>query len=192
LKYGRAGLTSENAIMPRMPMYGPKEWLSAAPIAEALVASDTFRTWLISRTKFVEYARDARLLHEEMKLKRSRSAQTWWRSHFQEKCRCEGCCGQETDLLAIFESKDGFRFALHIEIKHSGDRFGSRRQAKSYPLRAQCWVKRAPSKVLAHNDASTVLICDGTKHFSFQDDARHFDTVLFFENLPTLDSRGAQ
>ena len=61
-------------------------------------------------------------MNEEMLAKRSSGTQTWWRSHYHTKCACLGCKGEvqtrETDLLAIFETTTGGRFALHFEVKH--------------------------------------------------------------------------
>jgi hypothetical protein len=72
----------------------------------------------------------------------------WWRFHFTEKCRCLGCSGKETDILAIFESEARIRFALHFEVKQPTDKFKSDGiQSKGYPLRAQCWANKAPTKV---------------------------------------------
>jgi hypothetical protein len=45
----------------------------------------------------------------------------WNLSHCTEKCRCQGCSGQETDILAIFEAATGTRFGLHFEVKQPAD-----------------------------------------------------------------------
>lgn len=97
--------------------------LDAEPFARALVEDIAFRNWVIGRTEFASFAENSRLLNEEMHQKRN--AENWWRSHFTEKCRCADCSGKETDLLAIFETPTGFRFALHIEFKRPGDKFKS-------------------------------------------------------------------
>ncbi|WP_204316559.1 hypothetical protein, partial [Klebsiella pneumoniae] len=72
----------------------------------------------MARTKFEGFADTATLLAEQMLAKRSPGTRTWWRSHYHRKCSCIGCSDQETDLLAIFETTAGGRFALHIEVKH--------------------------------------------------------------------------
>ena len=97
-----------------------------------------------------------RLLHREMHAKRSRGTKYWGRSHFSEICRCFGCSGQETDLLAIFESATGLRFALHVEVKQPNDKFkDDGQQAAAYPVRAQCWATDGtrPAKVLPRTEA---------------------------------------
>ncbi|HWF95122.1 MAG TPA: hypothetical protein VG291_09225 [Xanthobacteraceae bacterium] len=121
--------------------YGKMELLYAAPFAEALANYTAFRSWVLKQTKFARFADEAQLLHREMMAKRIFGTQYWWRSHFTESCRCFGCSGQETDLLAIFETSTSVRIALHVEVKHPGDRFkDAGNQAAAYPVRAQCWV----------------------------------------------------
>src|SRR5436190_8716042 len=121
--------------------YGSREYVYAAPIAQALADNASFREWVLSKSEFHEFS-GARILHEEMALHRSNSSAEWWRFHFTEKCRCLGCSGKETDILAIFESKSRAWFALHFEVKQPTDIFKSDGiQSRGYPLRAQCWVE---------------------------------------------------
>ncbi|MGY4618570.1 hypothetical protein ACVWZ4_003797 [Bradyrhizobium sp. USDA 4472] len=163
--------------------YGAKELIFAEPFANALVDDPAFRTWVLQQTMFCAFA-DARLLHREMQMQRN--ARYWWRSHFTEACRCEGCSGQETDLLAIFEAETGFRFALHIEVKHPGDRFKEGgRQAAAYPVRAQCWATdgHTPANVLRHSMATTALLCSQAKLAEYAAHVPHFATVLTFEEI---------
>ena len=115
-------------------IYGYKERRYAEPFAEALVNDPVFRSWVLRQTIFANYADGARLLHREMHAQRNASARTWWGSHFTEACRCSGCSGQETDLLAVFETATGLRFAVHVEVKHSDDKLRER-TATSTP----CW-----------------------------------------------------
>jgi hypothetical protein len=161
--------------------YGAKELIYAEPFANALVNDPAFRVWVLRQTIFSTFA-DARLLHREMSMKRN--AKYWWRSHFTERCRCQGCSGQETDLLAIFETVTGFRFALHVEVKHPGDKFKEGgRQAASYPIRAQCWADEAPDKVLQHSMATTALLCSDTKLTEYTDHASYFASLFTFEEI---------
>jgi hypothetical protein len=164
--------------------YGEYERRYAEPFANALVARGGFRSWVIAQTEFANFAGDARLLHEEMKRKRSAAAQTWWRSHFSEACRCDGCSGQETDLLAIFETSTRFRFALHVEVKHPTDRFkGGGRQSRGYPLRARCWSIKPPAAVLPHHLATTVLLYSAAKHTEYDAHLGCFGALITFEAL---------
>ena len=163
--------------------YGNIEWQYAEPIARALVESQDFRGWVLSRTQFAPYAAEATLLHTEMKARRSASAETWWRSHFTEKCRCRGCSGQETDLLAIFDARR-VRFALHLEIKRPGDKFPRNKdQAQNYGLRALCWARTPPYSVLPHHDADTMLIFSESQREEFSPHLEKFGRYLTFEEV---------
>jgi len=163
--------------------YGGVEWTYAEPIARALQVSDRFRRWFLSQTRFRDQAFTSRLLHEEMKAQRSAAAESWWRSHYTEKCRCAGCSGQETDLLAVFDD-GGFRFALHVEIKRPGDRFPAHKdQAGNYRLRALCWSKQPPTAVVRHEQADTVLICAESQMAEFAPHLAKFGSVLTFASI---------
>ncbi|QQO19476.1 hypothetical protein JJB98_05965 [Bradyrhizobium diazoefficiens] len=164
--------------------YGEKEFAASLPIAEALEKKPSFRRWLIEHTEFAESAAAARLLSEEMHALRSRGTPTWWRSHYTESCRCLGCRGQETDLLAIFEDAESMRFAVHIEVKHAGDSFrDDRTQAAAYPIRALCWANRPPHKVLPHSKATTMLLCSAIRLRDYSKHSHHFKTVVTFEDI---------
>src|SRR4051812_15413435 len=102
--------------------YGSTEDTYAEPFSRALVEDSAFKSWVLSRTEFANMA-DARLLHSEMKAWRENATAEWWRFHFTEKCRCDGCSGKETDILTIFEDRSRLRFALHFEVKHPADKF---------------------------------------------------------------------
>ena len=164
--------------------YGESERRYAEPFANALVADGGFRTWVVAQTEFAAFAENASLLHEENEEEAQRRRQTWWRSHFTEACRCDGCSGKETDLLAIFETSTGFRFALHVEIKHPTDRFkADSRQSRGYPLRARCWSIEPPAAVLSHHLATTVLLYSAVKHTEYAAHLGCFGALITFEAL---------
>lgn len=126
----------------------------------------------------------ALLLHDEMKARRSKSATTWWRSHYHKKCRCQGCSEQETDILAIFEAASGIRFALHFEVKQPKDRFPTDKdQAANYALRAKCWVALPPRRVVPHADAATVLLCSAAKLADYAAHLPKFGSIITFEEI---------
>jgi hypothetical protein len=163
--------------------YGEAEKRFATPFADALATDKAFRKWVLERTEFADFAGEARLLHEEMKARRSGIAQTWWRSHFTEKCRCFGCSGKETDLLTIFENDRGTRFAVHFEVKQPADRFKDEDlQGARYPVRAACWAARPPRNVLPHQHATTALL------FSEKNRERDAKHLLYFRTLITFES----
>lgn len=164
--------------------YGEKELAASLPIAQALESNPTFRRWFLEHTEFAESAGEARLLSNEMRALRSKSSSTWWRSHYTESCRCLGCRGQETDLLAIFECAEATRFAVHIEVKHAGDSFrdnGS--QAEAYPIRALCWASRPPKRILPHSKATTMLLCSAARLMDYSNHPQQFKTVMTFESI---------
>ncbi len=164
--------------------YGSIEFAYAEPFAKSLVADSAFREWVLRRTKFSDEASGAKLLSEEMKALRGRSSATWWRSHYSEKCRCEGCSGQETDILAVFEAEGGHRFAVHFEVKQPTDRFPTHKdQGRGYAVRAQCWVKSAPKAIVPHGDADTVLLCSASKRAEYAQHVASFGSVITFEEV---------
>lgn len=163
--------------------YGSIEYQYAEPFAESLAHAPEFRQWVLSKTKFRGHP-TARLLNQEMAARRSSVSTTWWRSHFTEKCRCSGCSGQETDLLAIFEAPTGERFALHVEIKQPSDRFPTHKdQAANYAVRAECWSKSAPAAVLPHSDATTMLVYSKAKQVEYAPHIAKFGASITFEEL---------
>jgi hypothetical protein len=165
-------------------LYGSIEFSYAEPFANALVIDPAFRSWILRRTKFAAFAEGARLLHNEMRSQRSEDSATWWRSHFTEKCRCQGCSGQETDILAIFEAATGVRFALHFEVKQPADKFPTNRdQGANYALRAKCWATSAPKSVVPHSDATTVLLCSTLKLAEYGPHLSKFGSVITFEEI---------
>jgi hypothetical protein len=165
-------------------LYGSVEFTYAEPFAEALATDPAFRSWVLGRTKFVGFAEGSRVLRDEMRARRSSSSATWWRSHYTERCRCQGCSGQETDILAIFEAATGVRFALHFEVKQPADKFPTDKdQAANYAIRANCWVASAPKAVLPHADAATALLCSAEKLKEYMPHLCKFGTVITFEEI---------
>lgn len=164
--------------------YGSLEYRYAAPFADALVNDGAFRRWVLQQTKFASDADGAEVLHEQMRARRSSASATWWRSHFTEACRCPGCSGQETDLLAIFGRQSGNAFALHCEVKQPTDNFPvGKDQAASYLLRARCWIGKPPKAIVPHADAQTLLLCSKHRLSDYAPDASKFNVVMTFEDI---------
>ena len=162
--------------------YGSLEYAYAAPFANALRDDSAFREWLLGQTRFADRATGATLLDHEMSA--SRRAGTWWRSHYTERCRCEGCSGQETDVLAIFAATDSSRFALHVEVKQPTDRFPAHKdQARNYALRARCWANNAPPSVPSHEEADTMLLFGESRRSDFALHIAKFGSALTFEEI---------
>lgn len=164
--------------------YGDLEFAYAEPLAAALADLDDFRRWILLKTKFADQAAGARVLLEEMMAKRSLLAGTWWRSHFTEKCRCSGCSGKETDILAIMETTKGERFALHIEVKQPTDIFPAKKdQPVAYRLRSQCWVVNPPKAVVPHAAAATGLFYSARRQADFAEQVAKFDFAITFDEI---------
>ena len=164
--------------------YGSLEFAYAEPFAIALAEDEAFRIWILNQTKFSRVAPGAKLLNREMRERRGKTAENWWRSHYTEKCRCDGCSGQETDVLAIFEVTRGERFALHVEVKQPRDRFpAGKNQAQNYALRAQCWIKSPPKAILPHADADTMLLCSASKLDDYTPHLPAFGAIVTFEEV---------
>jgi hypothetical protein len=164
--------------------YGSIEFQYAEPFANALVANQAFCAWVLQRTKFAAFANDVRVLNEEMQAKRSKEATNWWRSVFTEACRCSGGSGQETVILAIFETPSLYRFGVHFEVKQPTDNFPTHKnQAANYATRAACWVQSPPKAVLQHSDASSALLCSESKLIKYAPHISEFDAVITFEEI---------
>src|SRR4030088_2688794 len=101
--------------------------------SERAKESREFFAWVLSRTKFSNYAACVRLLHNEQMDIRPRKF--WWRHWW---CNIPGLKkGGETDIFMVFEISDSKqRFALHIENKKDNGRFGEG-QVEAYRIRAQ-------------------------------------------------------
>jgi hypothetical protein len=140
----------------------------------------------LEQTEFASYCHTAVLLDEEQRAFRSPSAENWWRSYWAGRSyRYKNECGErETDLFAIFQAESGFRFALHVEVKAPGDRFGLE-QARDYRRRAACWAgaERNPKTVLPHDKATTVLCCERTFADEHAAEALQFTSIVTFEEI---------
>jgi hypothetical protein len=169
-----------------MGRYGHNEYRYARPIAEELERNTSFRSWVLTRTKFAQFSQEAELLHEQQKLCRTPQSENWWRSHFAgPSYQFKSECGErETDLLAIFGVRNDFRFAIHFEVKAPGDRFGID-QALDYQRRAVCWSGRgrAPRTVLPHDEATTVLCCEREFAERVASEVSNFPTIITFEEI---------
>jgi hypothetical protein len=160
--------------------YGHKEFPHAKAFADALASDPVFRAWVLKKSGFPG---DAELLHEAMLRKRTPGTQLWWNSHFNPSCYCSGCKGgKETDLLAVFEATDGHRFAIHVEVKRPGDKFG-KQQAKAYQDRASCWISKTPNTVLPHVTASTLVLFSEEQRESFSEAISEFGTHVTIEEI---------
>jgi hypothetical protein len=178
-----------------MPNYSPNEFLYARPLAHAILTDEAFRRWFLAKTKFADLASDAQPIPEQQARLRTtpRARQWWWFNYFcHNNCSCKVATGIETDVLIVFETREKFRFALHVEVKRPGDDLKPG-QAESYPRRARCWANPAtrPGTVLAHDDSTTVLVCGNNlradnRRSEFDDTKFHGDIEQRLSQYPDL------
>jgi hypothetical protein len=122
--------------------------------ANKMAEAPDFVAWVLSHTKFHEYALRVRVLHKEQARARPHvEARFWWR-----QWRCEvPKLGQEseTGIFIVFERMDTKRrFALHVENKTASGRL-TEMQAESYEPRARFYdePKGIPKSYRFHNNA---------------------------------------
>lgn len=120
-------------------------------IEDMFKSNPGFVQWFLSRTKFAGV--EARYLW-------SRSNNPWGRIKIQVPNEATGeletiLRESETDVLVVFESDPGRRFAVHIENKLSTGSF-TPYQVEMYPIRAEKW--RGDSRYQNYQDWDTVLI----------------------------------
>jgi len=166
-------------------LYSPNEFLYARPIADAILSDVTFRQWFLSGTTFANIAGDVHPLPEDQaKLRTTERAREWWWFNYfcHDDCSCAVNRNTETDILIIFATTSGFRFAVHVEIKLPGKKLEPG-QAETYPRRAKCWAhpNTRPKPVLAHDGFVTILVCGD----NLESDGRrsNFDDTRFHRDI---------
>jgi hypothetical protein len=123
--------------------------------ANEMAESPEFVAWVLSHTKFHEYAWRIRVLHKEQARARPHvDAQFWWKQWW---CKIpELGTESETDIFIVFERMDTKRrFALHVENKTASGRL-TEMQAESYEPRARFMMNQ--KGYLNHTDFTTMLI----------------------------------
>ena len=123
--------------------------------ANKMIEAPQFVAWILSHTKFSEYASRVRVLHEEQARARPQvEAQFWWKHWWCEVPELGK--GSATDIFVVFERLDTQRrFALHIENKTASGRL-TETQAESYEPRARFMMNE--KGYLNHTDFTTMLI----------------------------------
>ena len=145
-------------------------------IDDAFKANPDFVKWFLSRTKFAGV--NARYFW-------SRSNNPWGRIKMQVRNEATGemetiVRESETDVLVVFESDAGRRFAVHIENKLPSGCF-TPYQVEMYPIRAEKW--RGDSRYKNYHDWDTVLIA--SVHFVERNkaDCMKFGQIVTHEEL---------
>jgi hypothetical protein len=151
-----------------MVAYSGKAQPNLDAIARGVFSDPSIRDWIVEGTPFESAYRGAGILIDEQRAKRWHAKQTiqpFWANYWCGKdsrctCRIEGSKGLESDAIFFFRNALDRVLAVHIEFKHTGERFGFG-QPEAYPLRAACFAQtHSERKTLnAHHDWTTVLFC---------------------------------
>lgn len=120
-------------------------------LANRLVESHEFRSWLLSRTKFAKLWSHARMLVDEQAA--ARDGKLWWKSWW---CRVpQFDCDSGTPIFLVFEVENtNLRFALHIHSLATGE-FD---HALGETTRARAVQMMRRERFLNYTDYETVLL----------------------------------
>jgi hypothetical protein len=152
------------------------EDLQCLVFAEAVKHSPSVQKWLLAQTKFASHSGSARLLHEEQRTIRPRKF--WWRHwwcHVPELSK-----DRETDIFMVFETGEGWRFALHCENKLGTGRFEDG-QAQAYAPRGRHMANQP--KFLTYADFQTVLLAPRAFQQKYRSDCALFDIAISHEEV---------
>lgn len=145
-------------------------------LAEALFDGGKFSEWFFQQTRFAG---------ERAKCVFCRSDNPWSRVKLQVSNPLTGeleaitkdC---ETDVLAVYETSDGRRLALHIENKVAGGKF-TPHQPELYQERLEQWRNR--EKLGLYSDATSVLVAPKSFFEQHSNDAKKFECYVSHEEL---------
>jgi len=145
-------------------------------LAEALADRGEFSKWFLARTRFKQ---------EVAQCVFCRSDNPWSRVQFELPKPVSGelellskdC---ETDVLAVYETTNARRLALHIENKVAGGTF-TQHQARLYQERLLQWKNRP--KLGSYSDATSVLVAPESFFEQHRRDAETFETYISHEEL---------
>lgn len=147
-------------------------------LSAALEKEPAFAAWFLARTPFRA---------EEATYVWGRSNHPWSRvvltihDAVDDESRAAGAeC--ETDILAVYETSDGRRLALHIENKLADGSF-TRNQPELYQARKEQWKLRP--KLGNYTHAACVLIAPITFYERNRDRATLFDAYISHEDIST-------
>jgi hypothetical protein len=145
-------------------------------LAEALADCGRFSKWFFGRTRFG---------NESAECVFCRSDNPWSSVKFSAPNPVSGeleflskeC---ETDVLAVYQTEDGRRLALHIENKIAGGSF-TPDQPRLYQERLQQWMNRP--KLGRYSDATSVLVAPQSFFEQHHADAIAFESYISHEEL---------
>jgi hypothetical protein len=147
-----------------------------AALDEALQRNAGFVSWLLSQTKFAGL---------QARYHWSRADNPWGTiavtltdplSGESSTSRRES----ETDVLVVFATNDGFRFALHIENKLASGSF-TPEQPEMYPIRAEQW--KGLARYENYQDWETVLVAPRAFYERNKEKADMFNRYISHESI---------
>ena len=86
----------------------------------------------------------------------------------------------ESDVLAVYQTTDDRRLALHVENKIAGGSF-TPHQPELYQQRLQQWKNR--SRLGNYSDATSVLVAPQSFYERYSEDAKKFECYISHEVL---------
>jgi hypothetical protein len=161
-----------------MPPTSSSEAALDAALADAIYKQPEFASWLLNRTRFSG---------EIGKCVFCRSDNPWSTVRLEQENSASGELESlskecETDVLAVFETTDGRRLALHIENKLANGSF-TNLQPELYRERLQQWKNRP--KLGKYSDATSVLVAPNSFLAKYATQAAIFETRVSHEDLGT-------
>lgn len=145
-------------------------------ISRALQEDQQFALWLFMQTRFAT---------EDALCVEVRANNPWGRVKIRVPIGEDGAIREivrdaETDVLAVFRTKDGRRLALHIENKLQGGSF-TPYQPETYRERLGQW--RGRRRLGMYVDATSVLIAPQVFFDKNKDGAKFFEAYISHEAL---------
>ena len=147
-----------------------------AALAEALFGQPDFASWLLGRTRFRGEVADCVFC---------RSDNPWSSVRFEMPNPVSGELESlskecETDVLAVYQTADSRRLALHIENKLAGGSF-TPHQPRLYRERLQQWKNRP--KLGQYSDATSVLVAPEEFFNRHRAQATEFESYVSHEEI---------
>ena len=143
---------------------------------EALRTNAAFVAWLLNQTKFA---------HLQARYHWSRADNPWGTITINVTDPHTGKSSivrreSETDVLVVFITEDGCRFALHIENKLASGSFTSG-QPEMYPIRAEQW--KGLARYENYQDFETILVAPLAFYERNKEKADLFDRYISHESI---------
>ena len=145
-------------------------------LGEALLKDVAFSQWFLAKTRFKDQSANCVFC---------RSNNPWSRVTLEAPVKLDGSFAAlvrecETDVLAVYETAEKHRLALHIENKLAGGSFTSN-QPELYRARLQQWRNRP--KLGFYSDAASVLIAPQSFFARLSGQAQIFDVLISHEDI---------